>query len=61
MIFLIKGLYSSPHIMEVRERIRINGEPLSKELFTKYFFETFEMFEKTKVNKIFCTNNSNNK
>jgi len=42
------GLYSSPHIMEVRERIRINGEPLSKELFTKYFFETFEMFEKTK-------------
>ncbi|ORX56461.1 FolC bifunctional protein [Piromyces finnis] len=42
------GLYSSPHIMEVRERIRINGEPLSKELFTKYFFETYEMFEKTK-------------
>jgi len=35
--------------MEVRERIRINGEPLSKELFTKYFFETYEMFEKTKV------------
>lgn len=33
------GLYTSPHLMEVRERIRINGKPLSKEDFSKYFFE----------------------
>lgn len=36
------GLYTSPHLKSVRERIRINGEPISKDLFTKYFFELFD-------------------
>ena len=36
------GLYTSPHLIEVRERIKINGKPLSKELFSKYFFEVYE-------------------
>lgn len=36
------GLYTSPHLKSVRERIRINGEPISKEKFTKYFFEVFD-------------------
>uniref|UniRef100_A0A8C2JZI4 Folylpolyglutamate synthase n=1 Tax=Cyprinus carpio TaxID=7962 RepID=A0A8C2JZI4_CYPCA len=31
------GFYSSPHLVQVRERIRINGQPIGKELFTKYF------------------------
>jgi len=35
------GFYSSPHLVEVRERIRINGKPLSKELFAKYFWQVF--------------------
>ncbi|KAF9916713.1 Folylpolyglutamate synthetase [Lobosporangium transversale] len=39
------GLYTSPHLMEVRERIRINGVPLSQELFAKYFFEIWDRFE----------------
>ncbi|KAI1318088.1 folylpolyglutamate synthase [Xylariaceae sp. FL0255] len=30
------GLYTSPHLCDVRERIRINFEPLSEEKFTEY-------------------------
>ncbi|OSD04312.1 FolC bifunctional protein [Trametes coccinea BRFM310] len=36
------GLYTSPHLVAVRERIRINGAPISEELFTKYFFEVWD-------------------
>jgi len=32
------GLFTSPHLLSPRERIRINGEMISKELFTKYFW-----------------------
>ncbi|XP_059351170.1 folylpolyglutamate synthase, mitochondrial-like isoform X1 [Daphnia carinata] len=35
------GFYSSPHLIEVRERIRINGKPLSKEEFARYFWEVY--------------------
>ncbi|KAF9199975.1 Folylpolyglutamate synthetase, partial [Haplosporangium sp. Z 27] len=41
------GLYTSPHLMEVRERIRINGAPISQELFAKYFFEVWDRLDKT--------------
>ncbi|KAJ2987495.1 Folylpolyglutamate synthetase, partial [Globomyces sp. JEL0801] len=41
------GLYSSPHILEVRERIRINGSPISKESFAKYFFNVWDRLEET--------------
>uniref|UniRef100_A0A8C7WB65 Folylpolyglutamate synthase n=1 Tax=Oncorhynchus mykiss TaxID=8022 RepID=A0A8C7WB65_ONCMY len=43
------GFYSSPHLVQVRERIRINGQPISKELFTKYFWEVFTQLDATKV------------
>jgi folylpolyglutamate synthase len=36
------GLYTSPHMIAARERIRINGLPLSEELFAKYFFEVWD-------------------
>ncbi|KAI3372664.1 hypothetical protein L3Q82_022712, partial [Scortum barcoo] len=39
---------SSPHLVHVRERIRINGWPISKQLFTKYFWEAYERLEDTK-------------
>ncbi|KAL8804305.1 MAG: hypothetical protein Q9182_002670 [Xanthomendoza sp. 2 TL-2023] len=39
------GLYTSPHLRFVRERIRINNEPLSEELFAKYFFEVWDQLE----------------
>lgn len=43
------GLYTSPHLRFVRERIQINGQPLSEEQFSKYFFETWDRLERTAV------------
>ena len=34
--------------MEVRERIRINGKPISKAQFTAYFWEIYKKLENTK-------------
>lgn len=42
------GLYTSPHLLEVRERIRINGIPLSHSLFAQHFFEVWDRLEETK-------------
>uniref|UniRef100_A0A8V1AJ93 tetrahydrofolate synthase n=1 Tax=Gallus gallus TaxID=9031 RepID=A0A8V1AJ93_CHICK len=42
------GFYSSPHLVQVRERIRINGQPLSKELFSKYFWLVYRRLRGTK-------------
>ncbi|KAI0396511.1 tetrahydrofolylpolyglutamate synthase [Xylariaceae sp. FL0594] len=36
------GLFTSPHLIAVRERIRINGAPVSEELFARYFFEVWD-------------------
>ncbi|PQE03540.1 folylpolyglutamate synthase protein [Rutstroemia sp. NJR-2017a BVV2] len=38
------GLYTSPHLMTVRERIRIDGAPISETLFARYFFELWDRF-----------------
>ncbi|KAL4068841.1 Mur ligase [Scleroderma yunnanense] len=40
------GLYTSPHLVAVRERIRIGGKPLSEEVFTKYFFDVWDRLQK---------------
>lgn len=37
------GLYTSPHLLDFRERIRINGEPISEEYVT-HFIETEKNF-----------------
>ncbi|XP_022322466.2 folylpolyglutamate synthase, mitochondrial-like isoform X1 [Crassostrea virginica] len=42
------GFFSSPHLVEVRERLRINGIPISREKFTEYFWDVFGKLEKTK-------------
>lgn len=39
------GLYTSPHMVAVRERIRINGRPLSEDEFAKFFFEVWDRLE----------------
>ncbi|GAA6006148.1 hypothetical protein JCM11491_002049 [Sporobolomyces phaffii] len=39
------GLYSSPHMVAVRERIRINGRPIEEDLFAKYFWEVWDRLE----------------
>lgn len=36
------GLYTSPHLVAVRERIRINGVPISEEDFARFFFEVWD-------------------
>ncbi|KAI1204799.1 FolC bifunctional protein [Annulohypoxylon truncatum] len=38
------GTYTSPHLVSVRERIQIDGEPLSRALFARYFFEVWDAF-----------------
>eukprot|EP00042_Codosiga_hollandica_P043387 m.410670 g.410670 ORF g.410670 m.410670 type:complete len:497 (-) comp56539_c0_seq21:278-1768(-) len=38
------GFFSSPHLLEARERIRINGDPLSEEQFAAYFQTCWEQF-----------------
>ncbi|KAJ0057510.1 hypothetical protein NL108_009251, partial [Boleophthalmus pectinirostris] len=45
------GFYSSPHLVQVRERIRINGQPIGKELFAKYFWQVYgRLYETKEVN-----------
>jgi folylpolyglutamate synthase len=36
-------VYTSPHLIHLEERIRINLEPLPRDLFAKYFFEVHEI------------------
>jgi folylpolyglutamate synthase len=43
------GLYTSPHLVSVRERIRIDGQPISEGLFTRYFYELWDRFERAAV------------
>ena len=39
---LSTGMYTSPHLCEYRERIRLHGQPISHEKFAKYFFECYD-------------------
>ena len=39
------GLYTSPHLCAVRERIRINGQSLEEDVFAKHFFEVWERLQ----------------
>ena len=36
------GLYTSPHLITVCGRIRIDGAPISELLFRRYFFELWD-------------------
>lgn len=36
------GLYTSPDLRCIRERIQIDDQPITEELFTKYFFEVWD-------------------
>ena len=42
------GFYSSPHLVTVKERIRINGQPISQLCFTKYFWEVYKKLDDAK-------------
>ncbi|KAL7271008.1 hypothetical protein RUND412_006265 [Rhizina undulata] len=41
------GLYTSPHLRAVRERIQIQNSPLTEDLFAKYFFEVWDRMERS--------------
>jgi len=49
------GLYTSPHLVAVRERIRVNGVPISEELFAKFFFDVWDRLEETDNRKLSTT------
>ncbi|KAJ5594687.1 folylpolyglutamate synthase, partial [Penicillium hispanicum] len=36
------GLYTSPDLQCIRERIQIDNQPITEDLFTRYFFEVWE-------------------
>ena len=44
------GFCSSPHLVEVRDRICINGKPISRELFAMYFWKVFDLLDSSKQN-----------
>ena len=46
------GLFTSPHLKSVRERIRINGAPINESKFTKYFFEVWDLLSSTKSDPV---------
>lgn len=39
------GFFSSPHLVSVRERIRLNGEPISRAHFTRSFWNVYRCLE----------------
>ncbi|EPQ61934.1 Bgt-4930, partial [Blumeria graminis f. sp. tritici] len=39
------GLYTSPHLISVRERIRINSTSIARENFTRCFFQVWDCLE----------------
>ncbi|SPO28116.1 related to tetrahydrofolylpolyglutamate synthase (met6+) [Ustilago trichophora] len=49
------GLYTSPHMTSVRERIRINGQPVSHELFTTYFWQVWDRLSENPERKFDLT------
>lgn len=46
------GLFTSPHLVDIRERIRINGKIVSKERFSKAVEKVRKAFNKLKNNSI---------
>ena len=42
------GLYTSPHLKDFRERIRISGMPISEEEVIRFVAEKRELFERIK-------------
>ena len=45
---LVTGLFTSPHLVDIRERIRIGGQPVSKEIFADAYWEIRRRFEEWK-------------
>ncbi|PGG98681.1 folylpolyglutamate synthase [Blastomyces parvus] len=46
------GLYTSPHLRCIRERIQIDNQPITEDLFTRYFFEVWEKLASEEVDRL---------
>ena len=44
------GLYSSPHIFKYTERIKLNGQDINDEIFSKYVFDITDLADKNNIN-----------
>jgi folylpolyglutamate synthase len=42
---VVTGLFTSPHLVDIRERIRINGRPVSKRVFGQAYWKIRERLE----------------
>lgn len=40
------GLYTSPHLVHVRERIRIDGDPVDEKTFAEEFFHVYDIIKR---------------
>lgn len=47
LVLILMNIFSSPHLIEARERIRINGELLSKEKFVEYFWICYNTIQRS--------------
>ena len=46
------GLFVSPHLISVRERIQLDGKPIEKELFAQNFFQVYERLRQCNDGKL---------
>ncbi len=42
-------MYSSPHLIDVRERIRINNQPISEDEFTSMFWDVHDQIAQKRL------------
>ena len=43
------GLFTSPHLKDVNERIQLNSRPIGETLFAQYFWEVWDRLEASAV------------
>lgn len=55
------GMFTSPHLVSITERIRINGKPISCEIFGDVYWTVRDLLEKNCHQHIMLPNNSNDK
>lgn len=43
------GFFSSPHLVDVTERFRLDGQPITRDKFAKYFWRVYDALNASKV------------
>lgn len=49
------GLFTSPHLISVKERFKINGKVISDDMFVFYFWNIFNTLLSTKVSSLYLS------